>query len=134
MGIKVTGQDKLSRELNARLGKKAMRPIVDEALVAGAKAFEKYLRPAIKSYSDGKGESTGATYDEITFSEPYDLKGVRTITLHWRGPKDRYRIIHLNEFGTINNPNPRGKGAIARAMKESKKAYRDAIKKAMRKL
>lgn len=134
MGIKVTGQDKLSRELNARLGKEAMRPIVDEALIAGAKAFEKELRPQIKSFSDGRGESTGATYDEITFSEPYDLKGVRTITLHWRGPKDRYRIIHLNEFGTVKNPNPRGKGAIARAMKNSQRAYRDAIKKAMKKL
>lgn len=134
MSIKITGQEKMLKALDARLGKKALAPIIDDALKAGAKAFEKELRPQIKSFSDGKGESTGATYDEITITDPYDLHGVRTITVHWRGPKDRYRIIHLNEFGTVKNPNPRGKGAIARAMKNSRRAYRDAIKKAVRKL
>ncbi|SFP80980.1 hypothetical protein SAMN05421839_1771, partial [Halolactibacillus halophilus] len=50
----------------------------------------------------------------------------------WKGPNGRYRIIHLNEWGTINNPNPAGKGAIARALKNSEKAYRDAVRKALK--
>jgi hypothetical protein len=77
-------------------------------------------------------KDTGASIEEMTISDPLWVSGVRTIKIHWRGPKDRYRIIHLNEFGTVQNPSPRGKGAIARAMRNAESAYRNAIKKAIR--
>jgi len=74
---------------------------------------------------------TGGSIEEITISEPMWVGSVRTVKVHWKGPRGRYRIIHLNEFGTIKNPNPRGKGAIARAMRSAERAYREAIKQAI---
>ncbi|MED3687293.1 hypothetical protein P4534_00340 [Peribacillus butanolivorans] len=68
----------------------------------------------------------------MKISEPMWVAGVRTVKVYWRGPKERYRIIHLNEFGTVQNPNPKGKGSIARAMRNAERAYREAIKQAIR--
>ena len=41
---------------------------------------------------------------------------------------NRYAIIHLNEWGSVKNPNPRGKGAIARTMFSTEKPYKQIIK------
>ncbi len=132
MGVKVTGQRKVLGDLEKRLGKQTMQRISDKALTEGAKVFVKELQEQVKTFSDGKGYSKGYTFEEITVSEPMWVGGVRTIKIHWRGPHDRYRIIHLNEWGTVNNPNPRGKGAIARAMRNAENAYRRVIKEAIR--
>jgi len=129
MPVKVTGQRELERQLERKLGNQAMKRISDRALKAGAKVFERELRKQLETF-----KNTGATLNELTFTEPRDIKGVRTITAHWKGPKNRYRVAHLNEFGTVNNPNPRGKGAIARALRNSESAYRKAIKKEVAKL
>lgn len=129
MGVDVKGQKKLERQLEQKLGKRAMTQVVDRALEAGAEVFERELVKQLETFKD-----TGATVRELRFSKPRDVGGARTITAHWKGPDDRYRIIHLNEFGTVKNPNPRGKGAIARALRNSEKAYRAAIKKEVAKL
>lgn len=127
MSVKIRGMNKLLTEMESRLGKLAMLQITDEALKKGAKVFIDQLKLELESFKD-----TGATIQELTVSEPYWDKGVRTIKVHWKGPKNRYAIIHLNEFGTIKNPNPRGKGAIARALKNSERAYGRAVRQAIR--
>ncbi|WP_230200105.1 hypothetical protein [Bacillus niameyensis] len=115
------------KELEMRFGEQGMRRISDQALEDAAKEFVKELISQFQSFKD-----TGGSIDEITISDIYVENGVRTIRIHWKGPKGRYRIIHLNEWGTIKNPNPAGKGKIAKAMKSSEKAYRDAVKKAIK--
>lgn len=127
MSVKVTGQSKLIAELERRLGKAAMQRVSDKALLAGAKVFVEELQRQFESFKD-----TGASIDEITISGPMWVSGVRVVKVHWKGPKERYRIIHLNEWGTVNNPNPKGKGAVARALRNAEKAYRETIKKAIR--
>lgn len=124
MGVKVTGQEKLIAELEKRFGKAKMQQISDRALKAGAEVFVKELKAQLATFKD-----TGATIREVTISEPFTQSGVRTVKVHWRGPDNRYRIIHLNEWGTIQNPRPRGKGKIALAMRNAENAYREAIKK-----
>lgn len=131
MGVEIKGLKELERELEKRFGKQNVQRISDKALLDGAKVFVKELQVQVKTFSDGKGYSQGYTYEEITVSEPMTIKGVRTVKVHWKGPHGRYRVIHLNEWGTIKNPNPRGKGAIARALKNAEKAYRNAIKQAI---
>lgn len=125
--VKLRGIKKLADDLEKRLGKAAMQRITDKGLIEGAKEFEKELKREFETFRD-----TGASIEEITISPPYTDRGVRTIKIHWKGPDGRFRIIHLNEWGTIKNPNPRGKGAVARAMKNAEKAYRDAVKKALK--
>lgn len=130
MSVEIRGIGELQQELERRLSGQRMQQIVDEALESGAKAFKYYLQRELATFSGTPG-TTGATLREVTLTKPYDRFGVRTITVHWKGPKNRYRIIHLNEFGTIKNPKPRGKGAIARALLNAEKTYLTAVRKAI---
>ncbi|MGE6894474.1 HK97 gp10 family phage protein [Priestia flexa] len=127
MSVKITGVKEMLQALDNRFGDKAVKRISDRALKAGAQVFVRELKQQFQRFKD-----TGASVDEITISEPMIIGGVRTIKVHWRGPKDRYRIIHLNEWGTVQNPNPKGKGAIARALRNAEKAYRLAVLEAVR--
>jgi len=123
MSVKIKGLKKLQDDLEAKLGPLKMRVISDAALTAAAKVFVTELQSQMDAVKD-----TGASVDEITLTPIYSERGTRTITVKWKGPKNRYRIIHLNEFGTVKNPNPKGKGAIARSLVNSEAAYKAAIK------
>ncbi len=127
MGVNITGISELEQELLRRLGSQRTQLIVDRALVAGANVFVRELKRQFESFKD-----TGESIEEITISQPMTVSGKRTIKVFWRGPEGRYRIIHLNEWGTVKNPNPRGKGAIARAMRNAKNAYRETVKRELR--
>ena len=127
MSVKIKGQKKLLADLEQRFGAKHVQRISDMALIKGAQVFKKELETQFQSFRD-----TGASIDEITISEPMISNGTRMVKIHWKGPKDRYRIIHLNEWGTVNNPNPKGKGAVARAIRNAEKEYARVIKKALK--
>ncbi|AUJ23118.1 hypothetical protein [Virgibacillus dokdonensis] len=127
MSVKIRGLNKLLDELETKLGKQGMQRISDKALINAANEFVRVLKSEFQGFRD-----TGASIDEITITGSLWVQGTRTVKIHWAGPKGRYRIIHLNEWGTVKNPNPRGKGAVARAMKNSEKAYRDAVRKAIK--
>ena len=127
MAIKLKGMKELERELENRYGKAKMKRIVDEALVAGGHVIVQKIKSHFESFKD-----TGASKAEVKWSKPFTLNGVRTIKIHWRGPKERYRIIHLNEFGTIKNPNPRGKGAVERALRSGQKTYFQIVKQRLK--
>lgn len=133
MDVRVHGVNRLLKELDNRFGKKRIDEITDEALTMGALVFGMELRRQLRTFSDGTGYSKGYTLDELTISPPSaNADGNRSIMIFWRGPHSRYRIIHLNEWGTIRNPRPRGKGKIAKAMELSKKAYAKAIRDTIR--
>lgn len=123
MTAEIRGMSELLGEFERRFGEQAMTRISDEALVEASQVFKVALIAQLNMFKD-----TGATLDELTFSEPYTRDGVRTITVHWKGPKGRYRVIHLNEYGTVTNPNPRGKGSIGRAVQISEGSYAQAIR------
>jgi hypothetical protein len=124
MGVKVKGQKKLIQKLEEKFGEAAARRMSDEALKAGASVFSQELGTQLETFRD-----TGGTIEDVTLTEPTDVSGVRVLKVHWNGPHGRYRVVHLNEWGTVKNPNPRGKGAIARALKNSQKEYRAAVKR-----
>ncbi|WP_330948894.1 hypothetical protein [Virgibacillus sp. MG-45] len=127
MSVKITGLEKLLTELESRFGKDKMQRISDKALMDAANEFVKALKSEFERFKD-----QGYSIEEITIKGPIWKNGVRTVAIHWKGPHGRYRIIHLNEWGTVNNPNPAGKGAIARAMRNSETAYRNAVRKALK--
>lgn len=124
MSVKISGLSKLQAELENRLGQKKMEKIVDDALLSGAKVFKKELQQNFESFRD-----SGASIDEITISEPIAGPKGRSRKIHWKGPNGRYRLIHINEWGSIKNPNPRGKGKVAASLQSGKKEYRKIIKK-----
>ncbi|WP_110928412.1 HK97 gp10 family phage protein [Bacillus massiliglaciei] len=127
MSIQITGMDQLLRNLQSRFGPQRIQQINDKALKRAAQVYVRELKSQFESFKD-----TGASIDEITISAPFTVRGARTIKVHWKGPHNRYRIIHLNEFGTVKNPNPAGKGAIARSLRNAETAYRNAIKEEYR--
>lgn len=126
MGVAISGMAELARELERRFGQERAQQIGDEALLAGARVFVQELEQQLETFRD-----TGATVREVTIAQPATIGGIRVVRVHWKGPDGRYRIVHLNEWGTVKNPNPKGKGAIARALKNSKKEYRAAVKRAL---
>jgi HK97 gp10 family phage protein len=126
VSVNIRGLDNLLKDLEKRLGKERVQTISDAALIDGAKVFVKELKSQFESFKD-----TGASIDEITISKPMYVGGVRTVKVHWKGPEGRYRIIHLNEWGTVKNPNPKGKGAIARALRNAENEYRRVIRQAI---
>ena len=127
MTVEISGMSELLSELENRLGPQSFERISDQALKDASLVFKSELVAQLSTFKD-----TGATLDELTFSEPYTKNGIRTITVHWKGPKRRYAVIHLNEYGTVKNPNPRGKGSIARALQTSEAAYKRAIEESIR--
>lgn len=127
MSVEISGISEVLNRIQSQLGPQALTRISDEALKKASLVFKSALLAQLMAFRD-----TGATVDEVTFTEPYDKDGVRTITVHWKGPKGRYRVIHLNEYGTVKNPNPRGKGAIARALQASEAAYKQEIERVIR--
>lgn len=127
MSVRISGEKQLNAELARRFGTNRMAVISDAALKRGAAVFVAELKRQFETFKD-----TGESIREITVSEPMWVGSARMIKVYWRGPKNRYRIIHLNEWGTVQNPHPRGKGAIARAMRNCQHAYREAIKQAIR--
>lgn len=133
MAVKVHGVNTLLNELEAKFGQSKMESIVDDALTDGALVFGMELRRQLKTFSDGTGYSKGYTLDELTIDAPSPSgTGSRSVMIYWRGSHSRYRIIHLNEWGTIKNPNPRGKGKIAKAMKLSQRSYSKALRDSIR--
>ncbi len=126
--IKMTGVNELLDELDRRFGKENMDRISDAALLKGAEVFVKELKASIGT--SGK-YAKGWTVEDITISGPEYIGGVKVVKVHFNGPHGRYRIIHLNEWGTVKIPNPPRKGAIARAMRNAENAYREAIKQAV---
>lgn len=124
MGVKVEGEKELINKLEQKFGKSGMQKTNDAALIAGAKVFVSELKSQFQSFKD-----TGASIDEITISEPMWQADDRIVKIYWSGPKNRYRIIHLNEWGTVKEPNPRGKGAIARALRNAESEYLSTVKR-----
>ncbi len=126
--IKMTGAEELIAELESRLGKDNMERISDAALIKGAELFVKVLNASIGT---GGKYAKGWTVADTSIEGPEYVGGVKTVKVHWNGPHGRYRIIHLNEWGTVKMPNPPRKGAIARAMRQAENAYREIIKQAV---
>lgn len=126
MAVKITGLPALQEALQARYGQARMQHLADQAIYKGAEVIVKELEQNFQSFRD-----TGASIDEITISEPMVSAAGRRREIHWVGPDDRYRLIHINEWGTIKNPNPAGKGKVAASLEGGKKAYKRVIKKVL---
>ena len=126
MAVKVYGVNRLIGELEAKFNGKRIERLTSAALEKGALVVGMEILRQLRTFKD-----KGYTIDEMTISDPYS-DGNPTVRIYWSGPHNRYRIIHLNEWGTIRNPNPRGKGKIAKALKLSRKAYGQAVRDELR--
>lgn len=124
MSVEIEGTHQMLREIGEKYGEAKMLKAQDKALNAGAKYFTSVLKDNFEIFKD-----TGASIGEITVTEPYFIHGnTRMVKVHWEGSQNRYAIIHINEWGSVRKPNPRGKGAIARTMFMTETPYREVVK------
>lgn len=132
MTVTVKGDKEIIAYLEKKYGKSATKRITDFALTKGGQKVVQIIKNNMKSFKD-----TGESVEETTVSKPMTINGVRTVKIHWRGPKQRYRIIHLNEYGHYDRSgkwvNIRGKGVIENAMREGRETYFRTVKEEMRK-
>ena len=127
MSYQIRGLNQMLKDVEERLNGERAQAVKKAALKAGAAAFKKELLSQLETFKDD-----GHTIEEVQFSEPEMVNGELIVKVFWRGPHHRYSIIHLNEFGTVKHPKPRGKGKIALALRNSEKAYRAAVREVLR--
>ena len=132
MTVTVKGDKEIIAYLEKKYGRSATKRITDFALTKGGQKVAQIIKNNMKSFKD-----TGESVEETTVSKPMTINGVRTVKIHWRGPKQRYRIIHLNEYGHFDRAgkwvNTAGKGVIENAMREGRETYFRTVKEEMRK-
>lgn len=127
MSVKITGTNELIVELEEKLGRSAMEAIAKQAIGEGAEIVKKEINSSIAA-AGNKGYAKGWTVADTTIDPVEIVGGIAKGKIHWAGSHGRHRIIHFNEWGTVKNPNPPRKGAIARAMRTSKEPYKQKIK------
>lgn len=131
MTISVKGDKEIIAYLEKKFGKSATKRITDFALTKGGQKVVQIIKRDMGSFKD-----TGESVSEASLSKPMTIGGVRTVKVHWRGPKQRYRIIHLNEFGHYDRSgkwvNTAGKGVIENAMREGRETYFRTVKEEIR--
>ncbi|MGO1989979.1 hypothetical protein [Mammaliicoccus vitulinus] len=128
MSAEIKGTRSMLEKIRAKYGETKMLKAQDRALRRGAQYFTSVMKEEFEVFRD-----TGATIDEMTTTEPYFIHGqVRIIKVYWSGSKSRQSIIHINEYGSVKNTNPRGRGAIARTMYRTEEPYKDIIRESLR--
>ncbi|PKI11000.1 hypothetical protein CW747_02345 [Staphylococcus shinii] len=131
MTISVKGDKEIIAYLEKKFGKSATKRITDFALTKGGQKVVQTIKRDMGSFKD-----TGESVSETSLSKPMTIGGVRTVKIHWCGPKQRYRIIHLNEYGHYDRSgkwvNTAGKGVIERAMREGRETYFRTVKEEIR--
>lgn len=127
MSVEIKGTHNLLQKIKEQYGEAQMLKAQDKALKLGSKYFVGVMKDNFQIFKD-----TGASISEINVTDPYYIHGkVRMVKIHWEGSMNRYTIIHLNEYGSVKHPNPRGKGAIARTMFMTEKPYQQIIKETL---
>lgn len=134
MAVRIYGVTRLVKELDSKFGKRRMNAIVSDALDKASLVMGMEIQRQLKTFKD-----TGATMNEMTIRPPRDDRKGQSAIIHWQGPKSRYRIIHLNEWGHFTRDGrfrkPAGFGKIAKALQNGKKQYsavlRDEIRRSL---
>ena len=109
--FEIKGADEIVAILEKQFSERRVSSIVNKAINIAADEYTEGLAKAISSYKD-----TGATVEETTHGRATKNSSGRHIAkVGWRGPMQRYKLIHLNEFGYVRHGrsySPRGMGVI----------------------
>lgn len=128
--VEFQGVTETIQALEKKLGTKKIRKVTRDAIDEGASDVEEQLKWALLTFKD-----TGATVDEVVRSLASYKNYNAEAEIGWNGPKQRYRLIHLNEWGYTRNGRqikPRGFGVITKSLKSSEKIYLNAVARELR--
>lgn len=126
MSVKITGMEQMMNEISRRV-KQVSEKDAGAAVQSGAEVVHQQMQENFEQFAD-----TGASKDEMKISEVRTEVGNIKVFIYWEGPRERYRIIHLNEKGYTRDGKrymPRGVGAIARALRSSEEVYFQRVRR-----
>nr|DAZ56797.1 MAG TPA: tail component [Caudoviricetes sp.] len=125
------GVNETLRAMENRLGDKKVRSIARKAINSGAEKVEKRLQSDMLVFKD-----TGYTIDEVVRKNATYKNYNTEAEIGWNGPHQRYRLIHLNEWGYTRNGRqikPRGFGVITKSLKNSEPVYLSTVEMEVKK-
>ncbi|MFB6800450.1 HK97 gp10 family phage protein [Peribacillus butanolivorans] len=131
MSVEFRGFEEIQKKLQEILSEQSLSRVQNKALTAGAHEVSKEISKEFVEFKD-----TGASQDEIVVGKVTSRNGFKSILVGWNGPKERYRLVHLNEFGYNRmgmKIKPSGYGSIQRAISNSEGAFLHAVTQEMKK-
>ncbi|MFY4479666.1 hypothetical protein [Latilactobacillus sakei] len=134
MSVEIKGMDEVLAKLDQQLGTRKVNAYSKEALTIMGRYLAVQIKNAVASYRD-----TGATVQEIVVSTPRKKDGTLTVKIGWdgMGSRQRWRLVHLNEFGYTRSGRtyrPRGIGKIQKAYDSNKVQAKELGQNQLRKL
>lgn len=134
MSVEIKGMDEVLAKLDQQLGTRKVNAYSKEALTIMGRFLAVQIKNAVASYKD-----TGATVQEIAVSTPRKKDGTLTVKIGWdgMGSRQRWRLVHLNEFGYTRSGRtyrPRGIGKIQKAYDSNKVQAKELGQNQLRKL
>lgn len=115
----------LEKMINEAVSRTKSGHIQNKALKKGAEKIQSELKQSFGKFV-GTKYSKGYTRDEIVRSNARNNKNGRYIEVGWNGPHERYRLIHLNEWGYTRNGKrykPRMMGTVQKTLDRTEKEY-----------
>lgn len=131
MYLKVKGLDELIKKFENFENDPSFQKAMRDAVNGGAKIVADEVQKSLETTKD-KGYSKGYTAKEINITKvTHNSKGYFA-KINWKGPHDRYKIVHLNEFGYSRGGksySPPMKGKISLGVKNSQDEFEDYVTK-----
>lgn len=128
--VSIKGVNATLKELEERLGEKQMQKISRQAINKAGEEVKKDLKQDMKSFRD-----TGASVDEVVQQNATKKSTGVSGRIGWNGPQNRYKLIHLNEWGYTRygkQYRPRGFGVIEKSLKGSENKYLETVESELR--
>lgn len=132
MTVEIKKLDEVLKNMEDKLGQRKVSRIVNKTLNDAGEEFKEGLAEAVSSYQD-----TGATVDEVTRGRSSRRGGDYSLRVGWRGPKKRYKLVHLNEFGYVRwgrRYSPRGLGVIRNYIDSATQSYTAEVSRGLEEL
>ncbi|WP_367368270.1 hypothetical protein [Schleiferilactobacillus harbinensis] len=128
------GIEEVINKLNTKFNERRVGQFVNSALDTAGRYAAVEIKNAVAGYRD-----TGATINEVVAGKARLRGGVRNIRIGWSGDgsKQRWRLVHLNEFGYTRNGHtytPRGSGKIRAAYDNMQPRIKELEANELRKL
>lgn len=128
----IKGAEDLQKAILEKYSGAKSTGIINSAVYEGTEVFAEDLQKNIGTFKD-----TGAERDEIVVRKTRKTADGYIAKVGWNGPKSRYRIVHLNEFGYNRKGKqytPKGFGVIAKTISQSSGKYFKIVEGKMREM
>lgn len=126
----IKGVNATLKELEKRLGEKQMQKISRQAINKAGEEVKGDLKEDMKAFRD-----TGASINEVVQQNATKKSTGVSGRIGWNGPQNRYKLIHLNEWGYTRfgkQYRPRGFGVIEKSLRGSESKYLETVESELR--